>query len=105
MVLVLDADKRRTFLDKRSKSSSLLCRLPVQCVALPVSLVEPRPAYIPPGRRPGFCRCVTRGDLIHMELFRAAGHFREIVPTIAERPDEESRFGRLADFKWSSLRI
>jgi 2-iminobutanoate/2-iminopropanoate deaminase len=35
----------------------------------------------------------------------ASGHFREIVPTIAMRLDEESRFGRLADTKRPSLRI
>ena len=29
----------------------------------------------------------------------------EMVPTMVVRPDEESRSGGLADFKWSSLRI
>jgi hypothetical protein len=28
-----------------------------------------------------------------------------VVPKIVMRPDEESRSGRLADFKWPSLRI
>jgi hypothetical protein len=34
-----------------------------------------------------------------------SGHFRELEHRIVMRPDEESRSGRLADFKWSSLRI
>src|SRR5215468_1101158 len=47
--------------------------------------------------------CHPRGDLVHMELFRASGHLRERVPRITKRPVEESWSGRLADFKWSSL--
>ena len=34
-----------------------------------------------------------------------SGHFRELEHRIVMRPDEESRSGRLADFKWPSLRI
>src|SRR5262249_61668165 len=44
------------------------------------------------------------GDFIHGRV-SASGHFRERVPTITVRPDEESRSGGLAGFKWSSLRI
>ena len=84
---VLDADTRHTFLDKRRKT-----RL--------ASLVEATPGVHPAGAGPSFS--VTRGDLIH-RAFSAPGHFREIVPRIATRPDEESRCGRPAEFKWPSL--
>ena len=102
---VLDDDTRRT-----------LFRPAVQYVALPDSLVEATPSVHPAWARPQFLQrlrinaadflliCHPR-DLIHMELFRASGHLRERVPRITKRPDEESWSGRLADFKWSSLRI
>jgi hypothetical protein len=34
-----------------------------------------------------------------------SGHFQELEHRIVMRPDEESRSGRLTDFKWPSLRI
>src|SRR5215471_9613196 len=80
---------------------------------IPSSLVEAAPGVHPAWARPQFLqrsdkRRKTRladAVILSTGAVSTARHLREIVPRIAERPNEESRSGRPADFKWSSLRI